>query len=89
MAFSRTSELNRMAIMETNEEPLTIETLKSIGTTPAYTPRRAFEEELRQLQEMTHDKALELLLEEDTSENPTFDGAFDALVQWYDQNIRL
>jgi len=83
VGFSRAAELDRLAILSTVENPLTVEQLKKIGTGPAYIARREFEAHLRSEQEATQQVAVDWIMAEDPAANKTFDGGYQALVRWF------
>jgi hypothetical protein len=83
VAFSRASELGRLAVLETPDCQLTVELLKSIGTTAPYKVRREFEATLRQRATETQPAALAYILQEDPADEKSLDGALQALCAWY------
>ena len=87
VAFSRAAELERLAIMSTVENPLTVEQLKKIGTGPAYVARRQFEQRLRSEQAASQQVIVQWITAEDPAATKTFDGGYQALVQWYREHV--
>ena len=68
--------------------PLTVEQLKKIGTGPAYTARREFEAQLRSEQANSQQLVVQWIIDEDPAENKTFEGGYQALVQWFRQRAK-
>ena len=83
---SRASELNRMALLSTTENPVTGEQLKKIGTGPAYVTRRTFETRLRDEQAEGQRAFVDRITDFDDVDGmyeKTFNGGYDCLVRLY------
>ena len=69
--------------MSTVDNPLTVELLRKIGTGPAHVARHQFEAQLRSEQAASQQVAVDWITAEDPAVNKTFDGGYQALVQWF------
>ena len=82
VAFSRATELCRLAIFDDQE--ITYRQVLEIGRGPAYEKKQAFEQELKELSQQTMAPFIEEIKAFDTSGDiNTFDGGFASLVEWY------
>ncbi len=83
-AFSRATTLDSLAILTDASSPLTDERLKKIGKSQLYDKRREFENRLRDLHALHVPIVKTQVTAFDTnSDNPTFEGGYKALIQWY------
>ena len=83
VAVTRVTEIERLAMLSSTDNPLTRETLSKIGVGPAYDRRHAFEARLRANQEPSQNLIRSWIIAEDPATPQTFDGGYKALVQWY------
>ena len=85
VGVSRVTEIERLAMLSTTENPLTREALSRIGTTDAYKRRNDFEASLKAQQASTQARVRAWITDEDQSDDgpKTFEGGYKALVAWY------
>ena len=78
--------MSRLAILD--EEEVTYDLLCNIGKGGAYVNKRNYEADLKVLSEQTTAPICEEIRQQDpNTNNQTFDGGFDALVQWYNNKF--
>jgi len=83
VATTRVTELERVAMLSTTDNPLTKETLSKIGVGPSYERRHVFEGRLRANEAFSQSTVKEWIIAEDPNTPKTFDGGYNALVKWY------
>jgi hypothetical protein len=88
VALSRATGLEHLALLSTVDSPVTIERMMKIGKGEAYKVRCEFERELRELEKEYLPSLHEMVAQEDPNrENPTFEGGFESLKQWYREKV--
>ena len=61
--------------------------IKRIGKTKACIERRAFVEQLKEQAMITQQRTKELITDQDTSDNKTYEGGCNTLLQWFDNTV--
>jgi len=81
--FSRATSQFVLAI-DDSEGDITYDQFTRIGKGRAYDKRREFEPRMRDMAEETQREFRQRIIQEDPNqESPTFQGGFEACVQWY------
>lgn len=85
VGLTRTKEMENVAIVSSDpDQPLSLERLLKIGTSPVYQKRREFESFLHDRHEETVPHMKDRIAAVDPNQNePSFDGGYAALVKWY------
>lgn len=84
VAITRVTSINRLALLSSVDNPLTMETLCRIGVGEATRKRNEFECQLRERSVSSQQPILDWILSEDTnSASPSFQGGYRSLVEWY------
>ena len=84
VALSRCSQLCELAIQEGPTNPLSVERILAIGTTPAYKSRRHFEARLRDTATATLPNAYKIMEPYADPSDPTnLDKTWTLLCEWY------
>jgi hypothetical protein len=81
VAFLRANSLDCLAVLD--ESDITYDMIMRIGKRKSYKKRQKFESRLRDLATTTQAPIMDKVAAYDTSTNKTFDGGYEALLQWY------
>jgi hypothetical protein len=85
VAFSRATSLDCLAVLDESE--ITYNMIMRIGKGKPYKKWQEFKSQLRYLATMTQAPTMDKAATYDTSTNKTFDGGYEALIQWYHHSI--
>jgi hypothetical protein len=81
VAFSRATSIDCLAVLDESE--ITYDMIMKIGKGKSYKKRQEFEYRLQYLATTTQAPIMDKVAVYDTSTNKTFDGGYEALLQWY------